>query len=160
MKVLNIGGKEYKMEFTFEAAECKDLVQKMFNLLSGAYIFKHVKENEQNTSMAMIDGTAEMISEIPHICKIAFYAGFLENQNSHGIITEESANDLMRSYMKETKISYSKLHEMIKEWMEEDGFFDLSGLTDMIQKLNESAEEQQETPKQPQDHKKKSTSTK
>lgn len=160
MKVLNIGGKEYKMEFTFEAAECKQLVQKMFNLLSGAYIFKHAKENEKNASMAMIDGTAEMVSEIPHICKIAFYAGLLENTKENGIITEESAIDLMRFYMKETKTSYSKLHEMIKECMEEDGFFDLSGLTDMIQKLNESAEEQKQLPMEPQDHKKKSTSTK
>ena len=34
---LKIGEKEYKLEYSFEAAEYKEVVQKMFNIVSGAY---------------------------------------------------------------------------------------------------------------------------
>lgn len=154
MKILIIDKKEYQIEFTFGAAECKDLVQKMFNILSGAFIFKHVSD-EKSSAIAMIDGTAEMVAEIPHICKVAFYAGFLESNP----VTQEESTVLMKKYMKETKLSYNGLYEFLKVCMEEDGFFDLSGLTEMIQKMNESAEENQKNPKETQDHKKKLIST-
>ena len=59
----------------------------------------------------------------------------------------------MRGYMRENKISYAKLFKDIQEWMKEDGFFDLSGLNDMIAEMYP---ETQEKPKKvPQDHKKK-----
>ena len=41
MKTIKIGDKEYTLEFTFEAAECRGLVQSMFNVLSGAYILRN-----------------------------------------------------------------------------------------------------------------------
>ena len=50
--------------------------------------------------------------------------------------------------------------------MEDDGFFDLSGLTEMMEEMNNQMEESMEesmeekTPKTPQDHKKKSIGTK
>jgi hypothetical protein len=40
MKTLLINGNEYKLEFTFEASEHKDTVQKMFKVLSGAYLMR------------------------------------------------------------------------------------------------------------------------
>ena len=62
--------------------------------------------------------------------------------------------------MKENKISFKKVYEEIKEAMEDDGFFDLTGLTDMMKEMEGTEEEKpKRTPKQPQDHKK-STSTK
>jgi hypothetical protein len=46
--------------------------------------------------------------------------------------------------------------------MEDDGFFDLSGLTEMLAEMNKSVEEQtkKKQPKTPADHKKKQTGTK
>jgi hypothetical protein len=64
----------------------------------------------------------------------------------------------MKAYMKENKISYKKLFDDIKECMEDDGFFDLSGLTEMMEEMNNQMEEK--APKTPQDHKKKSIGTK
>ena len=159
MKVLVIGDKEYKLEYSFEAAEHKDTVQKMFNVLSGAYIAKSgitetSEDNKAEVASAMIDGVSEMVADIPHIVKTAFYSGLLENNP----VSEEDANALMRQYMKENKFSYNKLYEDIKECMEEDGFFELSGLADMIRQMNGGVEEK--VKKIPQDHKKKSTSTK
>lgn len=152
MNTIKIGEKEYVLEFTFEAVEHKNLVQSMFNIMSGAYIVK----TEENGVTAMIDGVSAMVADIPHICKIAFYAGLLE----HNPVSEEEAKTLMKEYMKENKLSYSKLFEDLKGYMEDDGFFDLSGLNDMLQTMQESAEQTKKQPKTPQDHKKKSTSTK
>lgn len=154
MKTITVNGTEYTLEYTFMAAEHKETVQKMFNVLSGAYMLKHItnaKEIKDNVSVAgvMLDGTSEMVAEIPNIVRIAFYSGLLENHK----LSEEDAHNLMKEYMKENKISYKKLFDDIKHCMEDDGFFDLSGLTEMLTELNENMNE---APKK----KKKSTSTK
>ena len=165
MRILTIGEKEYTLEYSFMAAEHKQTVQKMFEVVSGAYLIKRVnlaEENEkaskEDIANAMIGGTGEMVSDIPHIVKTAFYSGLLENHD----LSEEEAYALMKQYMKENKISFKKLFDDIKECMEIDGFFDLSGLTEMLEEMNASVENQtkKRTPKTPQDHKKKSIGTK
>lgn len=165
MKILTIDGKEYKLEYSFMAAEHRETVQKMFNVVSGAYLIKKANLMEENAETkkedvagAMIDGTSEMVADIPHIVKTAFYSGLLENNP----VSEDEAYDLMKQYMRENKISYRKLFDDIKACMEEDGFFDLSGLTEMMEEMNKSVEQnaKKKTTKAPQDHKKKSTGTK
>lgn len=156
MKVLNIGEKEYTLEYSFMAAEHNETVQKMFNVVSGAYLIKRANltdENKEDMAVAMIEGTGEMVADIPHIVKTAFYSGLLENHD----VSQEEAYALMKQYMKENKISFRKLFDDIKECMEDDGFFDLSGLTEMMEEMNKGIEEQtkKRTPKTPQDHKKK-----
>lgn len=167
MKTIKIDKNEYTLEFTFEAAECKDLVQSMFNVLSGAYLVRHANvddENESEKMKAVVDGSSEMVADIPRICRIAFYAGLLENHE----VSMNEAKDLMKQYMKENKLSFYRLFEDLKEWMVDDGFFDLSGLNDMIQKMGDAVEkstqEQTEDQEESKDakgpNKKKSTSTK
>lgn len=144
MKILNIGGKEYKLEFSFEAAEYKDVVQKMFNVLSGSYyVVKNSVDADDETSakIGFITGITEMVADIPNIVKTAFYAGLLEHHN----LKEDEAKQLMRQYLKENKCSYNVLFEDIKVCMEEDGFFDLSGINEMIQKMNEMIQEEDQT---------------
>ena len=161
---LKIGEKDYTLEYSFMAAEHNETVQKMFNVVSGAYLIKKANltsegtENKEDMASAMIEGTAEMVADMPHIVKTAFYSGLLENHN----VSQEEAYDLMKQYMKENKISFRKLFEDIKTCMEDDGFFDLSGLTEMMEEMNKSVESQtkKKTPKTPQDHTKKSTGTK
>lgn len=163
MKTIQISGKEYKLEYSFEAAEYRSVVQKMFNALSGGYILKHANLNgnagQENAAEAMLDGTAELISEIPHICVDAFYAGLLENNP----VSMDEAKDLMKSYMKENKLSFNGLYKEIQETMEDDGFFDLTGLREMLEEMNQAMEgevpKKKRAPKKPQDHQKKSTST-
>lgn len=165
MKTIQISGNEYTLEFSFAAAEHKSIVQKMFNALSGGYIFKHAQiganGDQSNLAEATIDGTAELVSEIPHICKDAFYAGLLE----HNPVSMEESSNLMKTYMKENKLSFNKLYREIKTIMEDDGFFDLTGITEMLEEMNktvegETEEKPKKAPKVPQDHQKKSTSTK
>lgn len=160
MKTIKANGKDYTLEYSFKAAEHNETVQKMFNVLAGVYLVKQINRpdaNEISVADAMIDGTGQMVADIPHIVKTAFYSGLLEN---HGV-SEEESYEIMKAYMKENKISFKKLFDDIKECMEDDGFFDLSGLTEMVEEMNASVEQKaQKLPKTPQDHKKKSTSTK
>lgn len=157
MLEIKVNDKEYKLEYTFRAAEDKNTIQNMFNVLSGAYLIKQVNnaKTENDVAMAMINGTSEMVADIPSIVKNAFYSGLLENHN----VTKEEAYDIMKAYMKENKINFRKLFDDIKACMEDDGFFELSGLMAMLETMNQT-EEKKKTPKTPQDHKKKSTGTK
>lgn len=154
MKTITVNGKDYTLEYSFMAAEHKETVQKMFNVLSGSYLVKRANVakgsgSEEAIAEAMIDGTSEMVADIPHIVKTAFYSGLLEHEN----VSEDNAYEIMKQYMKENKISFRKLFEDIKTCMEDDGFFDLSGLTEMMQEMNQSIEEKMK--KIPQDHKRK-----
>lgn len=151
MKTIQIEDKEYILEFTFEAAEHKLLVQKMFNMISGAYLVKGADDVENPSVADMIDGTANMFSDIPSVCNIAFYAGLLENNP----VDEAEAKKIMRAYMKANDLSYPELFEEIKEEMEKDGFFRNTGLDKMMQTI--AGQEPETEPKKPQDHKKKTT---
>lgn len=142
MKTITIGEKEYQLEFTFEAAEHRGLIQDMFRILSGSYLVRRGsgesrdKDTERmETAASMLDGVAEMISDMPHICRTAFYAGLLE----HHRVPENGATQLMRQYMKEQNLTYMQLYEEIRKCMEDDGFFALSGLTGMLEQMNAAA---------------------
>ena len=145
MKKITINGKEYTLEYSFDAAEDRDCVQAVFKILSGAYVARRavgVNENDIiGAGSAIIDGMSDQATEIPHIVNVAFSAGLLEN---HEGITKEETKKLLRTYMKETKTSYMGMYELIRDCMEEDGFFDLSGLTEMIQAMNNAATEKTE----------------
>ena len=154
MKEITVNGNEYKLEFSFEAVEHKELVKKMFDIVSGAIFVKSAKDLSKPTSEDMIDGSGNMIAELPHICVTAFYAGLLENNP----VPQDEAKTLMKAYMKENKLSFKMLYEELRQCMEDDGFFELSGLTDMLNSMNETGEEK--IAKIPQDHRKKQTGTK
>jgi hypothetical protein len=158
MKSITVNENEYKLEYSFEAAENKDCVQAMFKMVSGAYVAQKAVDtngNEQSSANAMIDGITEMVADIPHVVNIAFYAGLLENNP----LSRDEAKAVMRQYMKENKISYNGMYEVIRECMEDDGFFDLSGLNEMLKTLTDAATEKVQEIKAPKKTTKKSTST-
>lgn len=157
MKTITVNNKEYKLEFSIEAAEYKDIVQKMFKVLSGAYIVEEAQDMNNPTSMEIINGTANMIGDTADICKTAFYAALLE----HNPLTHEESIRVMREYMKIRKLSYKTLNDELRKMMEDDGFFNLSGLNDMIKQMyGNQTQTQNQKKKIPQDRKKKSTGTK
>lgn len=139
MKTILINGNEYVLEYSFKAVEHKETVQKMFNVMSGAYLVKDAdmtngEANKEHSLATMIQGVSEMVADVPHIVKTAFYSGLLENHD----ISEEEAYLLMKQYMKDNKCSFNKLFEDIKACMDDDGFFDLSGLNDMMERMNQN----------------------
>ena len=162
MLEISIKDKQYKLEYTFEAVRHKQLLKMMFDIMSGAYTTKKIlavkDENEANAVVAMLDGTSDMVADIPEITEIAFYAGLLENNP----VDKAEAKSLMKQYMIDNKLSFNALYTDIKKCMEDDGFFDLSGINEMLEQMNKAITEGQDNKKVvPMDHqKKKSTSKK
>lgn len=153
-----IKNKTYKLEYTFEAARHKQLLKMMFDIMSGAYTTKKIlavqNENEANAVVAMLDGTSDMVADIPEITEIAFYAGMLENNP----VDKAEAKALMKQYMIDNKLSFNALYTQIKQCMEDDGFFDLSGINEMLEQMSKAVTEDKKVV--PMDHKKKSASKK
>lgn len=170
MKNLKIGRKEYKIEYSFDAAEYKECVDKAFKMVSGGYMAKHghFDENNKVTGLGvLVDGTADMISDLPIIIPSFLYAGLLEH---NPVEDEKAAKSLFRQFVKENpddeRASYYGMYDYLRKCMEEDGFFKLTGLEKMISEMNAAVVDQvkeeaaQKSAKIPTDHKKKSTSTK
>ena len=157
MKTIEINGKAYDIEFGFVAVDEKNLIQNMFKIVSGSYFFNRGKE--ESMAAAMMNGTAEMVADLPMICKQAFYAGLKEHQDG---ISYDDAVELMKSYMKENNLSFNSMYQLLKSCMEEDGFFELTGITEMMMEMSkeQDVEEIKKISKTPQDHRKKSTGTK
>lgn len=174
MRILTIGGKEYKIEFSFDAAEYKACVDKVFKVVSGGYIMKRGitgEEGKAEMAKAMMDGTADMISDMASLSITCFYAGLLENTP---VKDEKAAKQLFKQFVKENpdddRASFLGMYEFLKGCMEEDGFFKLTGLDKYLKDMSEAMEKaakevekgtkQSALPKIPTDRKKKSTSTK
>ena len=147
MLKLDINGKEYTFEFTIEAsmyAECVESVTNLFLKIGEA-------EAEENTANVLAS-----IANIPKTTMTMFYAGLLEN-HSDTVKGMADAKELVKQYLVEHKEDgegdfYSLMNKLLG-CMEDDGFFDLTGLGKMMRENAQSAK----TPKTPQDHKRKAT---
>ena len=134
---IRIGDKEYKLEYTFEAALHGDCVGKVMSLFGG------MAEAQKG------DNQKEMMKEIaamPRTVVSMFYAGLLEH---NPVDSEESAKELLKQYFKENpdgeNASFYGMAMSIIGQMEEDGFFRQIGLSG----------ETQQTAANPQDHRRK-----
>ena len=113
---------------------------------------KGIADENAPTLSGMLTGVAFQVSEIPPLCDTLMYAG-LKAENP--VETEEEAGDLLIAYMEETGKGYAEIFESLKECMEEDGFFKISGIDQMIQNMNNAMNEEV-----PEEQKKQKTTTK
>lgn len=174
MRILTIGGKEYQIEFSFDAAEYKACVDKVFKVVSGGYIMKRGitgEEGKAEMAEAMMDGTADMFSDMASLSITCFYASLLEN---NPVEDEKAARQLFKQFVIENpndeRATFPGMYEFLKGCMEEDGFFKLTGLDKYLKDMSEAMEkaakeaeketERSTLPKVPTDRKRKSTSTK
>lgn len=147
MREIKIGNKNYKLEYTIEAALYKDCAETVINFMSNVANAENKNEIKEVLS-ATID--------VPNTCMTCFYAGLLENHGEE-ITSLSDAKQLIKVWFKENqdneKGNFYGLFMNLLEIMGEDGFFKQLGLTQLV---NE-AEEATENAKIPQDHKKKQT---
>lgn len=139
MKTLKIGDKEYILEFSFEAAKHRQLINKMFKMMSCSYLGRSgltgaADETKADRAAALIDGVADMYSEMPDTAITAFYAGLMEN---NAVLNEAEARKLLKQYFKENSddesATFPGMFDLIKECMQDDGFFKLTGLDKMLE---------------------------
>lgn len=132
---IKANGKEYALRFSFDAAEDRTIVQKTFNYLTGSSMFEDM---DGNPVQRALEGAAITVGNMPQTCIDAVYAGCLEKN----AVTREEAKQIARAYLSENKKNYRDLFLEIIKAMEEDGFFDLSGITSSLNAMAENIEKQ------------------
>ena len=139
--IVKIGGKEYKLEFSFEASMYSDCVSSVMNILGG------LSGDDMRTQIASM-------SDIPKTAVTLLYAGLLEHHGEE--LNLKDAKMLARQWILEQGEdgNFYALMKLCIDQMGEDGFFKLTGLEDM---LTQEEEEAKPAPKTPQDHKRKTT---
>lgn len=147
---LVIGGKSFELKYDFESTEYKDFVDRMFKVVTMAYVASE-KDDDTSQTLALINGSAKMMADLPETCRMAFYAGMLAK---HGNLTESETYELLKIYMRENKLSWFTMFGILKQAMEDDGFFDLTGMTEFL----ENATETKQSKVVPMDHQKKKSS--
>ena len=147
-KVLTIGGKEYRLEYSIEASLYADCVTSLMGMMADV----ENADNEKNVKK-MLEG----MSNIPQTALTIFYAGLMEAHGSHpdgdGIVPDiQTAKRLISEYMKEHKGedsgNFYGVMNICVEQMVEDGFFELVGMNALM----ESPKKKQK--KVPMDHQK------
>ena len=138
--IVKIGGKEYKLEFSFEASMYSDCVSSVMSVLGG------LSGDDIRTQISSM-------SDIPKTAVTLLYAGLLEHHGDE--LNFNDAKMLARQWILEQGEdgNFYALLKLCIDQMGEDGFFKLTGLEDM---LNQE-EEAKPAPKTPQDHKRKTT---
>lgn len=146
-KVLNIGGRDYRLEYTIEASLYADCVTSIMGLLSELN-----DSREQKDTKRLFSG----IANVPQTAITIFYAGLLEHHGEVGdmsVMSPQEAKRLVSQYLREHKEDESGnfygLLNMCIEQMGEDGFFKLIGMDAMVDAS------QKKLPKKPRDHQKK-----
>lgn len=149
MTELKIAGKNYRIEYSVEAALYGDCTEKIAGFFMGGATAKNKDA---------IKSFVEKIADLPRLALGMFYAGLLEHHGENGdktVLSESDAKFLLTKLIKENKGGelgnfYGVLGALMGQ-MGEDGFFDMIGLAQITENLNQTIK----APKAPQDRKKK-----
>ena len=146
-KVLNIGGQDYKLEYSIEASLYADCVSELTNILTDV----GVAGIQKNVKM-IISG----ISNVPKATLSMFYAGLMEAHGTHpdgdGKVPDiNTAKKLITQYIKEHSEdglgNFYSIMQMLIAQMEEDGFFKLIGLETLTEKMMDASKKPKENKK-------------
>ena len=96
-KILNIGGQDYKLEYSIEASLYADCVSGLTSLMTDIEI-----AGEESNIKKLLSG----ISNIPQTALVMFYAGLMEAHGTHPdgdgkVPNIETAKKLIAQYIKE-----------------------------------------------------------
>lgn len=164
-KVLNIGGEDYKLEYTMEAAlfgECTETATQIIEQIAeaSAEVDENLPDDEKEKQLRnKLKDYIKTVSNLPQKVLTLFYAGLIEHHGTHplgdGTVKNlQDAKEILFKFFKENKGKdegdFMGMMKLIIDQMGEDGFFDLVG-------LNKAFQVPEKPVKQPQDHKKKAT---
>lgn len=132
MKTIKINGNEYKIEYSIEASLYTTCMESLMDTLIGIGTFQG--KAELNDAEGMKDELKKTVSNIPQKVLTLFHAGLLENHN----LSEEESKELLKTYLKESKKSYSEILGDLMGIVNEDNFFELIGVDKMFAPSEES----------------------
>lgn len=153
-KIITIDEKDYKLEYTIEAALYKECTEKLIEFMGktigaseAAIVPKEMDEAQQYQYLQnILHQTISGITNIPDVALTIFYAGLLEHHGEDGdrsIVTQKDAKRLVKKYFKEQEnvengvTDFVALINLCLEQMGEDGFFKRTGLETILMKAAE-----------------------
>lgn len=123
---LNVGGKEYTIEYTIEASLYHDCAERVIQFFKEAYAGQTGQD---------IDKAIRSMTDIPNTCMVVLYAGLLEHHGPEGdgsVPDMKAAKRLIKEYFAEHKgedsDNFYGLLTLLIEQMGNDGFFKQIGL--------------------------------
>ena len=125
MKKIVINDKEYTLKYSIEASLYEDCVSNLLGMLS---IGDDV--NSQN-----LDAMITKVAHLPAMAMKLFYAGLIECHGTSGdssVLNEGDAIALAKTYLTEHEMSFEDLIGELIGCMQDDGFFKLTGLDEML----------------------------
>ena len=157
---ITVNGKEYILEYTFEAAECHECIDAAMDIFGGMMT---AKIDSKHSEEMQVRDFLMSLSDLPRMAMDMFYAGLLENHGTgpdgDGTITSRAdARCLYKQFCKENPederaTSYYALCTSIAEQMEKDGFFKRTGMEDILENMESLVKsKQKKQPKKPMDH--------
>ena len=148
---LKIGNKVYTVEFSVGASLCADCVEK-----TTSFMMATINAEGKSAVKSIISN----MTELPQTALAMLYGGLQKHHGRRGdntVTSLDDAEDLLMEYILENKDkdngNYFDLVGLFIGQMELDGFFDMIGLTKLIQMGTKTVKPK----KTPQDHKKKAT---
>ena len=132
-KVLKIGEKEYHLEYTVEASLYADCV----TAIAGIMVDIETAQEQEDVKKIL-----SSMANIPQTALTIFYAGLMEAHGTHkngdGSVPDiQTAKALIGQYIREHKNdetgNFYGILQMCVEQMQEDGFFEMMGLTALLQ---------------------------
>lgn len=141
--ILNIGKKDYNIEFNIEASLNTECVDQITEFVCGLN-----KSSHKNLIQSVLDS----VKDKPKTVLAMFYAGLLEHhgtEDGDGTITSKAdAKKLLKQYFAEHKEdgagNYYSLYTLLLGQMEDDGFFELIGLEQTMNDITEFVKKIQE----------------
>lgn len=139
-KVVTIGEKDYKLEYSIEASFYGDCIASMTSLLANI---------GEASSKDDITKAIYEVANIPQVTWNVFYAGLMEAHGTHPmgdgkVPDKQTAKELLSQYIKEHQGkeggNFYDVLTMCVEQMGEDGFFVLSGMDAALSKGMEIAQ--------------------
>ena len=142
-KVLTIGGKDYKLEYTVEAALYEDGVDHLINFLGNTFgpigeekMTEGLPEEDKRKVRAeLIRGFRSGVINLPNTALTLFYTGLLEYHGPDGdgsILSKSDAKKLVKQLFQEQPEDgirdFAMLLDLCMSQMAEDDFFKRTGL--------------------------------
>lgn len=146
MREITINGVHYTIKFSYRAAKYEDCVQQAFALLSGAVMLSDAADAENPKMSDIIKGSIKQVGMVPQVCDTFFFAGLIEDKSENKPKTKEEAADLLIDYMEENNKTYTDIYQSFMECMDEDGFFEKSGIKQMMETMFKNKETEVENP--------------
>lgn len=154
-KILNIGGADYKLEYTVEASLYEEGIERLIGFLGKTSVsvdeeeLKGLPEEQQiEIRKRYVMENLSGVSNIPSLAMSVFYAGLLEHHGPTGdkkVRTKGDAKGLVRQYFDEHKNdgtdNFYDLLLICMEQMGEDDFFKRTGLEKVMEQAVKNNEQ-------------------